>query len=92
MMEDLRQYDYLWNGKTSDWVLVRNQDPSDVGSYCVYNEKTCMLLLIEDARVHKAVCDRFLSAGAKVLDCIPRGELRIENLDIDEQSPEMQTG
>jgi hypothetical protein len=85
MEKDLKEYEYLWNGSSPGWVLVRDRedDPRESGQYAIYNEMTSMLLLIEDSHIHNKVCDRLLSLKAKILDRIPRGKFKVDNLDIE---------
>jgi hypothetical protein len=82
MLEYLKQFDYLWDGSSSGWLLV--SDEEDQNHYSIFNEQTSVLLHIEDSLIHKAVCDRLLSLGVKVLDHIPPTEFNIENLNIQE--------
>jgi hypothetical protein len=83
MTDVLSQYEYLWNGTSPGWVLVRSHVGEKESPYVVFNERTSMLLLIENRRTHEAVCEQLLSLGAKVLDRMPRADFRIENLDGD---------
>ena len=84
MIPSLGEYEYLWNGTQSGWVLVRcNVVDSDV-EYIIFNEQRSRMLLIEDSEVQRLVCERLLSLDVRVLDEVPRKEFDVANLDIEE--------
>ena len=84
MVNPLTQYEYLWDGSTPGWVLVRSDGPEEHEGYSVYNKESRMLCLIEDDTIHRMVCEKLLSQGAEVLDRIPRCEFNIQDISIEE--------
>ena len=78
------EYDYLWNGTQSGWVLVRCYADDQEAEYMVYNELKGKMLLIEDTEALRLVCERLKSSGVTVLEEIPKKEFDISNLDIEE--------
>ena len=80
----LTEYDYLWNGTQSGWVLVRFKAIDEDSEYMVYNEQKGSLLLIEDSEVQRLVCERLLSLGVTVVEEVSKKEFDIANFDIEE--------
>ena len=82
MTPSLDEYDYLWNGTQSGWVLLRSNAGDEDAKYVVYNEQRSRMLLIEDSEVQRLVCEQLLSRGVKVLAEVPKREFDVANLDI----------
>jgi len=83
MAEPLKEYEYMWDGSTSGWVLVQNDDARETGEYAIYNKVTKAVCIIEEVSVHQMVCEKLLSLGAEVLARMPRTEFQIENIEIE---------
>ena len=75
MNAQLDEYSYLWDGTDTDWVLVpRDPELGSAASASIYNQRTRMMLLIEDDALAKALVDRMREAKVRVIDAIPPGE------------------
>ena len=74
----LDSYSYLWDGSATGWVLV------SVDDHCsIFNEKTRMLLAIDDDSLHQEIVSKMRQRSVKVLDSIPAGEFDPNSLVID---------
>ncbi len=74
-------YDYLWNGKEHDWVLVK--DPAVGDNFLIYNQRTHVLLHLDSPETKLMICNKMQENGAVILDKIPDGEPDIEDSDDD---------
>ena len=71
------EYGFLFDGTDPDWVLVRRQPGETLGSgppADIFNQRTRMMLLIEDDEVAKSLVNRMLAANVRVLDALPPDE------------------
>ena len=68
-MATIQKYEYLWNKDTSDWVLFRlNPDSTEEEpEFSIINISNKHGLIIEDNDVNRAVIQKMLSAGVRIL-------------------------
>ena len=64
-MISINDYDYLWNSKKDEWVLVNTSF-----GYGIVNKKTQSALLVSDEALESALIERMLSEGNKIYDDI----------------------
>jgi hypothetical protein len=83
MSEKLKEYEYMWNGSSVGWVLVRFNEADGGVEYSIYNKKTKMVCIIEDDEIHKMVCNKLLSLGTEVLPNIPQSEFSIHDIELE---------
>lgn len=73
--QNLSEYEYLWDGSDSGWVLVENSE-SESG-YTIYNEVKHIMLHIDITDLKSRICKELLDSGAKVLKDMPEGEAEV---------------
>ena len=83
-MNELSEYEYLWDGSDPGWVLVADDDAEPGVEFVVYNKNRKTMLVIEDASVSKVVSERMLSIGVEILPEVPKTEFRLEDIEIEE--------
>ena len=83
-MNELSEYEYLWDGSDPGWVLVAEDDAEPGVKFVIYNKKRKTMLLIEDASVSKAVNERMLSIGVEILPEVPKTEFQLKDIEIEE--------
>jgi len=74
----LDSYSYLWDGSATGWVLVSADD-----HFSIFNEKTRVLLAIDDDSLHQDIVSKMRQRSVKVLDSIPVGEFDPSSLVLD---------
>jgi cell wall assembly regulator SMI1 len=62
----LAELEYLWDGSSPGWVLLKAPDPA--GGYCVFHK-----LLIESDEIKEAVCRKMRESGCEILEEMPPG-------------------
>jgi hypothetical protein len=73
-----REYCYLWNNLASGWFLLKESVvDKDWAPYSIINKKTATLLLIENNKIHREVCEIMLKKNVEVLDKMPKLNLKI---------------
>jgi len=81
--DTLREYEYLWNGSESGWVLVCCDPVDTFIGYLIYNKQKSTALVVEDSEIQRCVCEKLLALGTEVLEELPKTEFDVENLDIE---------
>ena len=67
----LSKYQYLWDGSTPGWVLLKAPDLP--GGYCVFHKINRTLLHIDDASDNEAICQKMKESGCEILEKMPPG-------------------
>ena len=67
--EALAEYEYLWDGSSPGWVLLKVPDPP--GGYCVFHKTNRAVLLIESEETNEAVCRKMRESGCEILEELP---------------------
>jgi hypothetical protein len=67
--EILSKYNYLWNGSSPGWVLLKAPDLP--GGFCVFHKVNQTLLHIESANINEAVCKRMKESGCEIIEKLP---------------------
>jgi hypothetical protein len=70
--EALAEYEYLWDGSSPGWVLLK---APDLAGYGVFNKTNPSVLLIESEETNEAVCRKMKESGCEVLEEMPPGNM-----------------
>jgi hypothetical protein len=74
--QDLKKYNYLWDGADPGWVLLKA--PELAGGLCIYNKRKQALLHIESSDLNAALCEQLKKKGVEILGNVLPGEVVVK--------------
>jgi hypothetical protein len=69
MIDELKEFNYLWDGSESGWVMlyVNVNNPEEIPGYLIVNTETRQALLIHNDSLSREVKKKMLENGGNVV-------------------------